>query len=322
MDVQVLKEMPPWDWPDGTDEMLLDVLRDRRTAAPDRLLAAEMAGNLTVINDDLVGALLAVVGSRDEADELRSKAAISLGPILEDGDTSGFEDADDVPIAERTFRQIEASLRELYADTGIPKVVRRRILEASVRAPQDWHRDAIRTAYSNDDEPWRLTAVFCMRFVRGFDAQILDALESTNPDIQYEAVIAAGTWAVDAAWRHVATLVTSDKPEKALMLAAIDAVAGIRPREARAILSDLTDSDDEDIVEAVYEALAIAEAPADWPTTIMTRMRMTRDPRVSVDRVRRRQHRDSQIDSEACAQAEGCDDRARAHSRHRPGGRR
>ncbi len=263
MDVQMLKEVPPWDWPDGTDEMLRDVLRDRRATAPDRLLAAEMAGDLTVINDGLVGALLAVVGSRDEADELRSKAAISLGPILEDADTSGFEDTDDVPVAKRTFRQVQASLRELYADTGIPKAVRRRILEASVRAPQDWHRDAIRAAYSSNDELWRLTAVFCMQFVRGFDAQILDALESANPDIHYEAVIAAGTWAVDAAWRHVAAHVTSGEPDKALMLAAIDAVAGIRPREARAILSDLTDSDDEDIVEAVHEALAMAEAQSD-----------------------------------------------------------
>ncbi len=176
---------------------------------------------------------------------------------------SGFEDADDVAIAKRTFHQIQASLRELYADTNIPNAVRRRILEASVRAPQDWHRDAVRAAYSSDDEPWRLTAVFCMRFVRGFDPQILDALESANPDIHYEAVMATGTWAVNAAWRHVAALVTSGKPDKALMLAAIDAVAAIRPREARAILSDLTDSDDEDIVEAVYEALAMTEAPAD-----------------------------------------------------------
>jgi hypothetical protein len=49
--------------------------------------------------------------------------------------------------------------------------VRRRVLEASVRAPQDWHQEAIREAYSSGDESWRLTAVFCMRFVRGFKDQ-------------------------------------------------------------------------------------------------------------------------------------------------------
>ena len=42
-------------------------------------------------------------------------------------------------------------------------------------------------------------------------------------------------------------------------LAAIHAVANIRPEEAAELLDDLTDSGDEDIVEAVFEALAMAQ---------------------------------------------------------------
>ena len=42
------------------------------------------------------------------------------------------------------------------------------------------------------DEAWRLTAVFCMRFIRGFEEQILEALKSQHPDIHHEAVLAAG----------------------------------------------------------------------------------------------------------------------------------
>jgi hypothetical protein len=87
-------------------------------------------------------------------------------------------------------------------------------------------------------------------------------LDGDNPEIHYAAVRAAGNWAVDAAWPHVAALVTSGETDKPLMLAAIEAVASIRPGQARAILSDLTESGDEDIVEAVYEAIAIAEGPA------------------------------------------------------------
>jgi len=174
-----------------------------------------------------------------------------------------FEEADDVPIAKRTFHRIQESLRKLYMDAGVPKDVRRQILEGSVRAPQDWHREAVRAAYGSDDEAWRLTAVFCMRFVRGFDEQILEALDSTNPDIHYEAVCAAGAWGVDAAWPHIAALVTSGETDKPLLLAAIEAVASIRPREAAEILDDLTDSDDEDIVEAVSEAMTMAEGLAD-----------------------------------------------------------
>jgi hypothetical protein len=132
-----------------------------------------------------------------------------------------------------------------------------------VRAPQDWHQDAVRAAYSSDDEDWKLTAVFSMRFVRGFDDQILEALGSAHPDIHYEAVCAAGNWEVDAAWPHITALVTSKETEKLLLLAAIDAVASIRPQEAGGIIVHLTDSDDEDIVEAVDEAIAMAEGVSD-----------------------------------------------------------
>ena len=131
-----------------------------------------------------------------------------------------------------------------------------------MRAPQRWHPDAVRAAYGSDDEAWRLTSVFCMRFVRGFDEQILEALDSTNPDIHYEAVCAAGAWEVDAAWPHISALVTSGSIDKPLLLAAIDAVASIRPREAAEILHALTDSDDEDVVEAVFEAMAMTEGPS------------------------------------------------------------
>ena len=94
-----------------------------------------------------------------------------------------------------------------------------------MRAPQDWHQDAVGTAFSGDDEAWRVTAVFCMRFVRGFDAQILEALDSKNTNIHYEAVLAAGNWEVDAAWPHVAALVASGDTDKPLLLAAIDRAA-------------------------------------------------------------------------------------------------
>ncbi|MEE8303510.1 MAG: hypothetical protein V3S24_13875, partial [Candidatus Tectomicrobia bacterium] len=133
-----------------------------------------------------------------------------------------------------------------------------RILEAAVRAPQAWHQEAVRTAYGSNDDGWRLTAVFCMRFIRGFDEQILEALNSDDSDIHYEAVCAAGNWEVDAAWSHVAALVTEGQTDKDLLLAAIEAVASIRPRQAGTILGDLLNADDEDIADAVFEALSMS----------------------------------------------------------------
>lgn len=266
MDLRTLEDTPPWDWPEGAGQAFLKVLRDDRADESDRLLAADLAGDYTVVNEELVAALLSIVRSGGEPEQLRAQAAISLGPVLEQADVGGFEDPGDVPITEDTFRRIQDSLRKLYMDANVPKEVRRRILEASVRAPQDWHHDAIRAAYSSDDEDWKLTAVFSMRWVRGFDRLILEALESANPEIHYEAVCAAGAGELDAAWSHVAALVASKDTGKPLLLAAIDALVGIRPREAGGILVDLTDGDDEDIVEAADEAMAMARVLAEAPS--------------------------------------------------------
>jgi len=224
MDPKTLNDIPPWEWPEGVGEAFLGILGDDQADESDRLLTAELAGGFTVINDELAEALLTIVRSGGETDELRGMASISLGPALEHASTMGFEDADDMLLSEEVFLEIQQSLQELFLKADVPEGVRRRILETSVGAPQDWHRDAIREAYSSDDEAWRLTAVFCMQFVRGFDDQILEALDSDAADIHYQAVCAAGSWEVDAAWPHIAALVTSDETDKALLLAAIEAV--------------------------------------------------------------------------------------------------
>ena len=260
MDLKTLVDTPPWDWPRDAGRTFQKILIDRRANESDRLVAAELAGDLTVINDDLAHTLLTVVCSADEPDQLRARAAISLGPVLEQADTDGFEDPDDVPITERTFRNILDSMEKLYLDNSIPKEVRRRILEASVRAPETWHQDAIRNAYSSGDKEWMLTAVFSMRWVRGFDDQILLALKGVDLEIHYEAVNAAGNWELDAAWSHIVELVNDAHTPKPLLLAAIGAVSSIRPAEAREILVDLGDSDDEEIAEAANEAMVEAEA--------------------------------------------------------------
>src|SRR2546429_3035123 len=87
MDLKALKDTPPWDWPAGTAERLVNVLRDEQAIESDRLLATDMAGDFTVVNDELVEALLAILRKSQESKQVRARAAISLGPILEYADT-------------------------------------------------------------------------------------------------------------------------------------------------------------------------------------------------------------------------------------------
>ena len=262
MDLKTLHDTPPWEWPEGAGKMFLAILRDPHADAADRLLAAELAGDFTVINDALAAALLSILGSTAESEELRARAAISLGPAIEQADIDEVDDPDAVPITQKTFRAIKQSLRRIFLDSGVPGLVRRSILEAAVRAPQDWHAAAIRGAWSNHDQEWKRTAVFCMNYVRGFDQQILEALESSDPGIHYQAVRAAGTWEVEAAWPHVAALATSDA-NKPLRLAALEALGTICPLLSVEILANLTDSEDEDIAETACEAMSMAAGMLD-----------------------------------------------------------
>jgi len=264
MDLKTFLDTPPWDWPRDAGKKFQEILIDHQANPTDRLIAAELAGNLTVMNDQLADALMAVIRRPDEPEQLRAAAAIALGPVLEQAETDGFEDPHDVmPITQRTFRDIQDWFHKLHFDNSIPKEVRRRILEASVRAPVEWHQNAIRAAYSSGDKEWILTAVFSMRWIRGFDDQILEALKSGDAEIQCEAIQAAGNWELDAAWYHILELVRDAGTPKSLLLAAVGAVASIRPAEARSVLVDLADSDDEEIADAVDEAIAMAETISD-----------------------------------------------------------
>ena len=166
MDLNILKETPPWEWPKGTAEILMKIVQDRGRSASDRVIAAGLAVDYTVASDQMADVLLSIVRDAGEPERLRARVAISLGPMLEGADTEGFDDDfAESPISERVFHEIQETLQRIYLDEGAPKEVRRRILEASVRAPQDWHADAIRDAASSSDEDWKLMAAFAMRWV-------------------------------------------------------------------------------------------------------------------------------------------------------------
>lgn len=96
-----------------------------------------------------------------------------------------------------------------------------------------------------------------MRFIKGFDRQILEALESGDPEIRYQAVCAAGDWGIKEAWPHVVGLLSRKNADQPLLLAAIEAAAGIGLPEAAEPLTKLLDSDNDDIIDAVHEALAM-----------------------------------------------------------------
>ena len=264
MNLKSLKDIPPWDWPENASGMILEALQDGNAKMSEKLLAADLAGEITVMNDEMARTLIQIVSEQSQPEDLRANAAIALGPGLEEADINGFDETLDNALSEKTIRNLQRSLRKIFFEVNVPKEVRRRVLESSVRCPEEWHKGAVRGICTSDDEEWRLTAVFCMRYIRGFESQIFEALESQNPDIQYEAVRAAGEWELKSAWPHVAALLATASADKDLLLAAIDAAAVINPEEASEYLDRLAESKDEDVAEAALDALLEMDHEASW----------------------------------------------------------
>ena len=57
MDLKTLVDTPPWDWPEDAGDLLLETLNDSQACGSDRLIAAELAGDSPIMNDELANVL-------------------------------------------------------------------------------------------------------------------------------------------------------------------------------------------------------------------------------------------------------------------------
>jgi uncharacterized protein (UPF0147 family) len=262
-DIAVLKETPPWEWPKNAAEVIAEALHDTDAQLETRVAAAHLAGEIVVMGDEMAGLLLSILRDKSQPEGVRAQAAISLGPGLDMADTEGYEEDDpfsEPPFSEETFHEIRKTLRAIHGDEAVPKTVRRRALEASVRAPEDWQTDAIRTAYASGDSEWKTTAVFCMQYIDDFDEQILESLNSVDPAVRREAVVSAGASELKPAWPVIKKLISSPTTEKSLLTAAIVAAAAVNPEKSREAIEEFAVSEDEEIAYAAQAALEILDS--------------------------------------------------------------
>jgi HEAT repeat protein len=100
-----------------------------------------------------------------------------------------------------------------------------------------------------------------MRFIHGFDHLIVEALLSDDPQTKLQAVHAAGAWELQEAWPEVRRLMKGSRPDKPLLLAAIESAGSIPAHDARALLSRFAEDADEDVASAALESIAVLEGP-------------------------------------------------------------
>lgn len=229
----------------------------------DEELRAEAIQELTLMMDDDVARAFLDIASSDAGEAIRGDAIIGLGPIVEEaGMDYGFEEFEGIElmpelgpgISRETFETIVREIRALYEDEAQPTLVRRRALEVLVRDPQPWLAPEIRRHFASDDPQWKVTAVFGMGYIGGFESDIAAIVRSEEGPLLYEAVRSAGSRSVTEAADRIRELAASESAETDLRLVAIEALPHVDP-DSFEILDALVQSKNEEIAEAAEAAL-------------------------------------------------------------------
>ncbi len=196
----------------------------------------------------------------DEHSDVRAHAISALGRYIYEGDAAEFEGWD-TPMFEITkpdYERVTQFLFRVAQDGDEALEMRRCAIEAlAFRAEDVAVENLIEWAYRQSDRRFRASAIFAM--ARNGDprwtAYILAELHSTDPEIQYEAVHAAGELGLEEATDTLIQLARGKGTRKPLRLLAIYALAETGDERAYPVLDQLSRARDRDIREVARDAL-------------------------------------------------------------------
>jgi len=197
----------------------------------------------------------------DKEEIVRAQAASAIGLFIYIGEL------DAVPSF--SHHQIEDDLLKVLNGSDSP-LVRRRALESLGFSSREEVPDLIRKAYKETDPQWLASALFAMG--RSADEQweesILDNLDNSNPDVQIEAVRAAGQLelktAREALLKMLEDFADLDVDLKAALVWSLSQIGGDGVQEALDQLHDETEDDDEaDYIEEAMNNLQFTDSGGD-----------------------------------------------------------
>ncbi len=214
------------------------------------------------LDDELAGEMERLL-REEESDDVRARVPIALGPTLElcfwelddEGRLPPPSDWNVAPLTQGVYDRLVETLRRVYLDGTVPELVRRRVLEGAVRSPQSWQEKAAAAAFRSNEEPWRITAVFCMGYLSGFDDEIVEAFESGSEMVRFEAIRAAGQRVVKRLAGPLQALAGDPEADHEERLAAIEALPAMEDPRTFELLDELVAGPEKEIAEAAEEAL-------------------------------------------------------------------
>ncbi len=195
----------------------------------------------------------------DSDEEVRAQAAASLGSFILRAEE------DDAWSAE--LRASHELLLDVAADEAASAELRRQALVAAGHAVRSSLLGLIGTFIGSEDRLLRAGGLRAAGHAmdKGFARELLEALDDPDPLLRHEAALAAGDMSLGHAVAPLANLAEFDL-DREVRLAAIGALGNIGSRPAVKALERMQtrmDLDDDDLSDAVEDALAVAELMGD-----------------------------------------------------------
>ncbi len=201
---------------------------------------------------DLIDPLLDIL-LNDADDVVQSEAATVLGNYVYKGEL------EELPQRDKT-RIEEALLKALAENPSV--LLQRRALESLSYSARDEVAPLILAAYEKPEAEWKASALFSMgrSANRQWEKLVLANLDSDEPDIQFEAIGAAGEMYIERALPRLLEMAEDfenlDQPIRMALARALENIGGM---EGISVLSRMLEwAEDDEEVELLEQAIEFA----------------------------------------------------------------
>jgi HEAT repeat protein len=239
------------------DMNFIPVVRLALTDLDDELRQAAVEASWIDESAEMLNRLLPL--AKDRSSDVRAATASALGRFILLGELGKFDAG--------LTRLAQNVVLRLYNDPAEPIEVRRRALEAIANSSHPDVEGMISECYKRGVASMKASAVFAMG--RSCDDQwaatVLKELDSADAEMRYEAARAAGELELRAAVPQLGRML--DEDDREVMEMAVWSLGEIGGTRASRLLEDRIEraesEKDEDLVEAIHEALDSASLVGD-----------------------------------------------------------
>ncbi len=148
--------------------------------------------NMRWKNDDSIGNLLIeIIENKDLSIKIRQEAMSNLASRLDMEIKRKILESKKISFSNNFMKNIEGFFKDMYFNESEDVFLRQACLIASAVFNRAWISEEVEKTYKLGGK-WKTYAIYAMKFVPGFNKEIIESLEDKNQENEIHAIIAAG----------------------------------------------------------------------------------------------------------------------------------